>query len=661
MLNNPNDPNSTMGLSALSPTLSLEKRNAAKSGKTAAQFLMEKGNSALAMLALKKDYIDNIAELQKKMAEQSPAAPPTVAQQYDMAIAQQDQQMAQGLAGLSNPVMEQANFAGGGIVAFDRGGEVEHFAGGGSPGEGLRRYITGAYEEAIRTGNTAEASRLRKLLPTLLNPEAWGKGASTLGKGAKWVGGSLGKYVPPIAGIKSLYDVYQSDPSVLAEEYGMDPSKFGRQTAASVLGYLEGLAGNMSFGLTEALGDTPLERARSRSDAAVNAAQKDTMRTTLSPEEAGIAAEYKNLVNKYGANSREAEDFADKYREYKGVSAPDVESELDKLIAASAKDEAPPAQARGTTSAISPGTRVSTKDLPSAKNMHADRIAELETKLGQMPDLSKRDVREAELDKELKSRMDQYTKMGILKPFEENKAQVQGRIDELKKSTDKDFYKAMAIMGFTMAQTKGSWLQALAAGGAAGVSAIDAFEERRDAALDKLQDRMTQIDLNIANVKKQAGTEASARLDQLEAQRAQVESDRDKLMDAQTQLENTQAFQIAMQDRGFAQQQALQNQEIEGQKDLYRERYGDDQLLRNIQSDIAKARKVATESKDPKIRVAAQNRVNKLMDELSELSVAMSGSAQAAFLRAQNVTSPYTIGQPAGKADNEGWGDVSIR
>jgi hypothetical protein len=140
----PYDPNSDMGLSALSPTLSVYKQFVANngSGKTAAEFLMQQGNSALAMLALKQDYLKNVADLQTKLAQQPQAAPPTVSEDFDAAIAQQDQQthqalMAQmpqpvpGLPGMPNPAMDRANFAGGGIVAFADGGDVQHFAIGG--------------------------------------------------------------------------------------------------------------------------------------------------------------------------------------------------------------------------------------------------------------------------------------------------------------------------------------------------------------------------------------------------------------------------------------------------------------------------------------------------------------------------------------------------
>ena len=63
----------------------------------------------------------------KQQPVQAPQTPPTIRDQLNMAEQQQAQQqmaMQQGLGGLPAPAMEQAQFAGGGIVAFDEGGSV---------------------------------------------------------------------------------------------------------------------------------------------------------------------------------------------------------------------------------------------------------------------------------------------------------------------------------------------------------------------------------------------------------------------------------------------------------------------------------------------------------------------------------------------------------
>ena len=66
----------------------------------------------------------------KQQPVQAPQTPPTIRDQLNMAEQQQAQQqmaMQQGLGGLPAPAMEQAQFAGGGIVAFGEGGDVREF------------------------------------------------------------------------------------------------------------------------------------------------------------------------------------------------------------------------------------------------------------------------------------------------------------------------------------------------------------------------------------------------------------------------------------------------------------------------------------------------------------------------------------------------------
>jgi len=66
-----------------------------------------------------------------------PQTPPTIRDNLNMMAQQQAQQaqMAQGLGGLNTGVMENAQFAGGGIVAFEGGGDVQSFQAGGATWE----------------------------------------------------------------------------------------------------------------------------------------------------------------------------------------------------------------------------------------------------------------------------------------------------------------------------------------------------------------------------------------------------------------------------------------------------------------------------------------------------------------------------------------------
>ena len=64
----------------------------------------------------------------KQQPVQAPQTPPTIRDQLNMAeqqLAQQQMAMQQGLGGMPAPVMEQAQFAGGGIVAFAEGGATK--------------------------------------------------------------------------------------------------------------------------------------------------------------------------------------------------------------------------------------------------------------------------------------------------------------------------------------------------------------------------------------------------------------------------------------------------------------------------------------------------------------------------------------------------------
>lgn len=150
----PYDQKDLLGLDSLSPTIAaykqfVERQNNVGDGQVV-QFLASRGEPQLAGLIAKKLRVENAAKAQQQLAQQPKAAPPTVADQYNMAEQQQAQQammaqMAQmqaaqqaqaapGLAGMPNPVMDRASFAGGGIVAMAGGGDVQHFAVGGDDG-----------------------------------------------------------------------------------------------------------------------------------------------------------------------------------------------------------------------------------------------------------------------------------------------------------------------------------------------------------------------------------------------------------------------------------------------------------------------------------------------------------------------------------------------
>lgn len=141
------DTKSLAGLSSLSPTLNAYQNYVERKDKVndanIVPFLVSQGQPELAGLIARKIRVDNAAKVQQQMMQQPPAAPPTVAQQYEMAAAQQAQQarpamppQGAGLAAMPNPAMDKASFAGGGIVAFQKGGWGEFLVPGAYTEEG---------------------------------------------------------------------------------------------------------------------------------------------------------------------------------------------------------------------------------------------------------------------------------------------------------------------------------------------------------------------------------------------------------------------------------------------------------------------------------------------------------------------------------------------
>jgi hypothetical protein len=218
---------------------------------------------------------------------------------------------------------------------------------------------------------------------------------------------------------------------------------------------------------------------------------------------------------------------------------------------------------------------------------------------------------------------------------------VQGRLKELEGIKDKNFYKAMAMMGFTMAGTRGSFFQALAAGGAAGLSAYETFEDKRQSTLDKLQNRMSEIDMGIANLKERAGSAAESRVDKLEFERNRVQDQITNLQSAQETLAETQSFQLAMSDRQIAADAARDDARFGG-------------LGKEIEQDISRLRQIARDPKAPaNVREAARKDIEKLYKERERATQVGSGGYQSAQLKALATQIP---GYPYTQIGNESQG-----
>lgn len=636
-------------------------------------FLMSLGYRGLAGAVAGRMRLDQASQGVKALQQaqgQSPA-PPNVMQENDMKTQQLQQGIQQAL-GSRNPMMAQAapniraaasggimRLAGGGPIAFQAGGlnDVANTLGIGDrpmpygpssarpalPGDiGSMRPLPQGYGSA---GAFEELEELFKRAPDPSTKQVIIERAKqTLSSPAfkKWAGrvGIAGAIIPTAKGYMGLTD----DPAELAREYGMDPEKFGRKTAASGLAYLENIADIPTLGVYGMLrGETPQDRVQTKAAKAEKARNIETedfasfMAGRRTPEQIAAQQEFSDAVREFGADSQQAKIAEEKYRRLRGRASATDEAALDKLLAESA------AGGRET-----PAAQIAAPRLPgvTAPAKESREVTELRKRLAGMEDLSKPETREAAIDREMAARMKRYTDMGILKPFDDAKANVQSRLKELEGVKDKNFYKAMAMMGFTMASTRGSFFQALAAGGAAGLSAYETFEDKRQNALDKLQDRMTSIDMNIANIKERAGAGAEARIDKLESDRKRVEEQITTLNHAESMLVRTQAGQLAVAQMQIAADTARD----EG-------RYGG--LPRQIEDEIKQLR--ILREKNPQMRAAIDARIKAKMNELSEAVSARTGSVLAAQVRANASGIPgYSYPTVDSEKGSGQWGELSI-
>jgi hypothetical protein len=449
---------------------------------------------------------------------------------------------------------------------------------------------------------------------------------------------NVGRYYKYGAPALSSLNVMRADPALLAEEYGYNPRSLAGQLGAQTQAYFGDLIENASFGLLG--GNEKLNRAIERE----NKINNDRMKTLLGEEGDKIAQNYMAIVREFGPNSPEAEKFRADYRDAMNRAAPEDEDALAQYMAQSATGGQGAGGRQGAAGGRGAGGG---PRLPSVSTtaQETKTLSDLRQRLKGMEDVSKPEAREAAIDREIAARMKRYTDMGIMKPFDDAKANVQGRLKELEGIKDKNFYKAMAMMGFTMAGTRGSFFQALAAGGAAGLSAYETFEDKRQTTLDKLQSRMSEIDMGIANLKERAGSAAEARVDKLESERSRVQDQITSLQSAQETLAQTQSFQLALADRQIAADAARDNA-----------RYGG--LGREIEQEISRLRQIEQGATIPKpseqVREAARKRIKQLYEERERATQVGSGSYQSAQLKALATQIP---GYPYSRIGDKSQGD----
>jgi hypothetical protein len=631
-------------------------------------FLMSLGYRGLAGAVASRMRLDQASEGLKAIQQsqnQAPPAPPNVMQENEQKVQQMQQQIQQAMAA-RRPQMppQQAQppgMAGGGIVAFQTGGVT---AGDVFDWDSWNT----EYNEARRVGNTTRMEQLKaiakKIFPNfsemLSDPKKLKEGLKSLvPESGGTVSKNVGRYYKYGAPALSSLNVMRADPALLAEEYGYNPRSLAGQLGAQTQAYFGDLIENASFGLLG--GNEKLNRAIERE----NKINNDRMKTLLGEEGDKIAQNYMAIVREFGPNSPEAEKFRADYRDAMNRAAPEDEDALAQYMAQSATGGQGAGGRQGAAGGRGAGGG---PRLPSVSTtaQETKTLSDLRQRLKGMEDVSKPEAREAAIDREIAARMKRYTDMGIMKPFDDAKANVQGRLKELEGIKDKNFYKAMAMMGFTMAGTRGSFFQALAAGGAAGLSAYETFEDKRQTTLDKLQSRMSEIDMGIANLKERAGSAAEARVDKLESERSRVQDQITSLQSAQETLAQTQSFQLAMSDRQIAAQLALADRQIAADAARDNSRYGG--LGKEIEQEISRLRPIAQGTTIPKpseqVREAARKRIEQLYDERERATQVGSGSYQSAELKALATQNPYDLYRQTGdegQGSTGSWGSLTIR
>ena len=609
-------------------------------------FLMSLGHRGLAGAVAGRMRLEKASEGLKSLQQGKNAAPPTVVQENAQNAQQVQQQVQQAMA-MQQPQMPQQmpprGMYGGGIVSLaGGGGPIAFQEGGGMPGLGGATWDE--LEDMFKRSGPEERARildrLRRENPKIA--QFLEKGIKTLERGDFGTGvvSKTLRKIPYVSAGEGLLGIAETTAEDLQRnsrlaQLGMnvDPNSYLKTFGAGLAGLAEEALPTSFFY------KTPVDRAQEASDVRLKSINNRTgIQPNLSDVDKQRANAYAEIVRQFGSDSQEAKDFEAEYRAAMGRASPAAEDELARIMSQSAAGE--PAAGAG-------GPR-----LPSVSTTARETktLSDLRGRLKGMEDVSKPEAREAAIDREIAARMKRYTDMGIMKPFDDAKANVQGRLKELDGIKDKNFYKAMAMMGFTMAGTRGSFFQALAAGGAAGLSAYETFEERRQATLDKLQDRMMNIDMGIANIKERAGAGAETRVDKLESERNRVQDQITNLQSAQETLAQTQSFQLAMSDREIAANTARDEARFGG-------------LDKAIEKEILKYRAIADSTVyTPDVRAAAKAKVEELYRERERATQVGSGSFQSAALKAGAGQIPGynypTVGSEQGGNDPYGIQDL---
>lgn len=601
----PYDPNEVMGLTALSPTVAAYKQFMERQNNVGdsniVPFLVSRGEPQLAGLIAKKLRVENAAKSQQQLAQQPPASPPTVADQYDMA-AQQQAMMAPGLPGMPNPVMDRANFAGGGIVAFQGGGFGDYVP------PPTAEDILNLEKEAAR-GNTRAAQTLKYLREQFTTAPTLKKMATgTTSLAGKGVRGLL-RGAPYLGAVAGAADIFQSDP-----EYIQRTSRFGNLLGIDPESKLKTGIATFTSTLESALPTsffykTPAERAKEE----YAKASQPGIESLLSNDEKAMVAKLQAVKKQYGPNSPEVAELEDRIRAIRGVattgsSATDAAAELDRYLG---------------LGSIAPGPNRRPQAAPSAAKAQAPAT----TPAAPEPDALAKLREEVE-----KLKPEEVKKTTVVsKALDDEEAFIKARKEEAGVSRKQASTEFLINLGASLLANRSPHFT---------VALGEALKESYGTMSQNLRELKKDADaLKIQELKVQAAREQLQRDQDSEAQKTYNDQFR-AYQNAVVQFEERRAILADnLSEREFRREQDALNRASAERVEASRQ-----DPLQEMRAEYSRLTRAVNDPKLPsQVRAEAARRAKGILTAMERLTTAGSGAAQAAIYRAESQPNPYAI------------------
>lgn len=361
----PYDPNQVMGLTALSPTIAAYKQFMERQNNVGdsniVPFLVSRGEPQLAGLIAKKLRVENAAKSQQQLAQQPPAAPPTVADQYDMA-AQQQAMMAPGLPGMPNPAMDRASFAGGGIVAFADGGPFYVNAAGEVSTDPYSELWKAEAKRKQEAEIIKEIAAKKRAAEAAARAAAETKAAEASSAAVKGVGG-----MRPLSALGRLAGLAGLAAPVI--EWAGSPEQQAKLGAATEMTMEDPLLAG--WGVYD----------RSKTTGTLSPPKKEDLGVEFagSADDLAMVRQLQALKKQYGANSPQVAAFEAAARSTRGTttapSAPSAGVELDKYLGLGATPEG---RARKPAASTTAPAAAKAAPAPTPVDLYASYISEAE-------------------------------------------------------------------------------------------------------------------------------------------------------------------------------------------------------------------------------------------------------------------------------------------